>query len=140
MGINLCKINEFSIPNYEIFKEGWLYKKSSLLSNHSRKWVVLSRNPHSSLICFKDNKKNPKECSIYFSLKDVEFKILDEMGLQFKMKKGGKSSYCFYCNDEVEYQRWIQSLNHLTDINERSISNALSSKWSLDIIIEGDLK
>lgn len=139
MGINLCKIDEYSIPNYEVFKEGWLYKKSSLLSNHSRKWVVLSRNPHSSLLCFKDHKKTPQECSIYFSLKDVEFKVLDDMGFQFKKKKGVKNSWSFYCNDEIEYQRWIISFNSLIEQNERSISNAFSSKWTLDIIADGDL-
>ena len=135
MGVKLCKIDDHSIPSYEILREGWLYKKSSLFDNHSKKWVVLSKYPQSTIFCFKDNKKDPKECSEYFCLADVEFTILEDQGLQFKRKKGGKNTWIFYANDTIEYDRWLKCLNLIDNVNLVNYE-VYSNKWTMHIIEE----
>jgi len=141
MGINLCTIDDssLSLPAYEILKEGWLYKKSSLFDSYSKKWVVISKRPHTYLLCFKDDKKKAKECTIYFRFADMEFTSLDDQGLQFAQKKGGNNQkWIFYSNDDDEYENWLKAIQYLTGENLKYLETCKNNNWTM-LIIEDEI-
>ena len=139
MGMSFCHFNQDPTPPYVIAKEGWLYKKSSsVFTSHSRLWVVVSSSPYALLLCFKSSKKRPKECTMHLSFKDLELVLLSEMGFQFQPKKGIANSLIFYCNDEIEYQKWVKAFIGVIDSPRPSMPS--SSRWTMRFSDDEDNK
>lgn len=143
MGINLCTIQNTSLPDYEVLKEGWLYKKSPLFDSYSKKWVVISKNPQTCLFCFKNDQKKPKDLTFFMRFSEVEFSNLIDQGMQFAQKRGS-TKWTFYAADDDEYENWLRIIRFLTrdgDVlkYEKEISHH-SNNWTMLIVEDEESK
>ena len=142
MGINLCTIQNTSLPDYEVLKEGWLYKKSPMFDSYSKKWVVISRNPQTCLLCFKDDQKKPKDLSVFMRFSEVEFSSLIDQGMQFAQKKGS-NKWTFYAADDDEYENWLRIIKFLTrdsDVIKHVKESHHSNNWTMLIVEDEEYK